>query len=74
MKVSPSQFLKEISLWKTRKDTDLSKTVIPEAALQYYQEQLKVKNALDFDDILIETIKLLRQKKELELHSFIIFW
>ena len=70
LKVSPSQFLKEISLWKTRKDTDLSKTVIPEAALQYYQEQLKVKNALDFDDILIETIKLLRQKKELELSQF----
>lgn len=68
--LSISQFLKEISLWKTRKDTDLSKTVIPEAALQYYQEQLKVKNALDFDDILIETIKLLRQKKELELSQF----
>ena len=70
LELSISQFLKEISLWKTRRDADLLKIGIPEAALQYYQHQLKAKNALDFDDILIETIGLLHEKKELELLQF----
>lgn len=70
LELSISQFLKEISLWKTRRDTDLLKIGIPEAALQYYQHQLKAKNTLDFDDILIETIGLLHEKKELELPQF----
>lgn len=68
--LSISQFLKEISLWKTKKDADVSKTGIPEEALQYYQQQLIAKNALDFDDLLIETIGLLHEKEELELPQF----
>lgn len=68
--LSISQFLKEISLWKTKKDADVSKTGIPEEALQYYQQQLIAKNALDFDDLLIETIGLLHEKEELELPEF----
>ena len=68
--LSISQFLKEISLWKTKKDADVSKTGIPEEALQYYQQQLIAKNALDFDDLLIETIGLLHEKEELKFPQF----
>ncbi len=70
LELSISQFLKEISLWKTRRDADLSKTSIPDAALEYYQQQLTVKNTLDFDDLLIKTIGLLHEKEELELPQF----
>lgn len=63
MKGSVSQFLNQISLRKTAEDTN-GQTFLPESAFADYEAMLKEKNALDFDDLLLETLEILREKAD----------
>ena len=63
MKGSVSQFLNQISLRKTAEDTN-GQTSLPESAFADYEAMMKEKNALDFDDLLLETLEILREKAD----------
>ena len=62
LKTSASEFLQVCSLWKLGKIQETGDSV-PDTAFFYYQNLLKEKGAMDFDDILIETVKLLEEEK-----------
>ena len=69
LKTSASEFLQVCSLWKLGKIQETGDPV-PDTTFFYYQNLLKEKGAMDFDDILIETVKLLEEEKVPELSNF----
>ena len=69
LKISASEFLQVCSLWKLGKIQETGDPV-PDTTFFYYQNLLKEKGAMDFDDILIETVKLLEEEKVPELSNF----
>lgn len=70
LKISAGRFLRELSLRKSgrRENVVLSngEEGIPEEAFAFYQEQLREAGALDYDDLLLEALRLFREGGEEE--------
>lgn len=62
LKLSARQFLRQISLIKTGMGSRADQ--IPAEAAGYYQNRLKQLQVLDFDDLLIETLRLLETEEK----------
>lgn len=63
IKGSVKQFLNEISLRKTAQALH-QKAKISEEAFSAYENMLKEKNVMDFDDLIIRTLEILRENRE----------
>lgn len=61
LKLTPRKFLNEVSRIKSAADSEYS---VSGEALQYYQALLKEQGVLDFDDLLLETIRILQEEKD----------
>lgn len=67
LSITPDRFLKEVSLLKTGlADTSV---VLPPEAFKSYQESLFDMQVLDFDDLLLETLRLLEEEKKHEFRK-----
>lgn len=64
----PEQFLREVSISKTTWETHREAEKSP--AIEYYQNALKEMNCLDYDDLLIETLKLLKSGADWNQKAF----
>ena len=64
----PDQFLREVSLWKVSGENGREAENIK--AMEYYQDNLKKMDYLDYDDLLTETLKLLEEGRDLNQKAF----
>jgi uncharacterized protein (TIGR00375 family) len=72
LKIKPKQFLRLVSLKKTgiKQGDELFENIqMPEfnAAFEIYEKHLSEDNILDYDDLLMETIRLLKEEKKNEI-------
>lgn len=67
LSITPGRFLKEVSLLKTGLAETSEK--LPPEAFQSYQKCLSDMLVLDFDDLLLETLRLLGEEKKHELRK-----
>lgn len=64
----PDQFLREVSLYKASGEKDWEAEKIQ--AIEYFQDSLKKMDYLDYDDLLIETLKLLKSGTDWNQKAF----
>lgn len=67
LKIRPRQFLREVSMYKTGMRKELSSELI--AAMEGYKTRLEEEKLMDFDDILLKTLKLLKSEKKNEIRK-----
>lgn len=68
--LTPSRFLEQVSRHKTGLDTeeDQGQTALAEA-MAWYGEELRKQTIFDFDDLLLETLKLLKEEKKNQIRK-----
>lgn len=71
LKLSVNQFQRSLSMAKNGQEHRiLQEERLPADCIRLYQEKLHGLNALDFDDMLIETIDLLKKSPEVKAQNF----
>ena len=61
LKLTPSQLLRKISRRKAGCSNSEAIWNVPEEAYLHYQNQLAARNALDYDDLLLKTLAILKE-------------
>lgn len=61
LKCRPGQFLEKVSLWKSGVLSTVEKQW--EDAFAHYQESLRARNLLDFDDLLLDTLRIIETEE-----------
>lgn len=63
---SSRQFLREVSLWKTGNGRKTEDPAASEEAIRAYQELMHSSRRYDFDDLLLETLRIFRELPDLK--------